>query len=396
MFRTTESLLNYVLYNPYRQFDRPLVGWKYVAGVVQYWLIFVSILLIVGGQLWYIYDGISVHFDMLLLSYCINWVVYGTLTVESMLMIGRNTYRIQLVLKTLRQRFEILQKRLSDETIRNFAADEMKVLKYFIIVYRLTIAFLVLSGPIWMCFEYLSQQQPHLESPMLIKYPFQSRNIYLNLLTYVWEVWGTIATSQFLCGYLALLGTMATHNNLNFQMLIEEFKSLQCQSHRSVTEHMLRLSREHDQILKIANEIQNLYSLSLLINYVLNSIAICMLIFVILNSPDPIAVGKALTVLIAFYGYNTVFSYYGNELMIKANMKIFFLSISYIVVFFQSEYISYALYDSDWTATDVNHQKLMIMIMRRASQPVQLTGLGFFVVSIESFSKVYGNRNSND
>lgn len=52
--------------------------------------------------------------------------------------------------------------------------------------------------------------------------------------------------------------------------------------------------------------------------------------------------------------------------------------------------ISSALYDCDWFEADLRFKKMMIVTMMRAIEPEAHTGLGFFVVSSETFKMVGG------
>lgn len=392
VFRFADDLLSYILINPYRQFAHPLTGWKYGVGVVQFWVIFASILLIVGGEFWYIYDAIRAHSDIVSISFCMNWMIFGVISVECMLMIHRNGHRTQLIMECLNDIFRHLKARPDVEFIGNYLSEKIEPISYFVIVYKVAKWIMVLAGPIWRGYGYIASRHVHVDSVLLLKYPTHSENIYWSLAIFLWETWAIIATAQLQCGYLALLAAITIHINLNFQLLIRDFEALDPHKNANATDNMVRLARQHDEVLRIADEIRSLYSSSLLINYMLNSIAMCSLIFVIVNSPDPIPMAKALAVLIAFYYYNIAFSYYGNELITTVTL----CSAHHLLTFrhpnqpylFQSGAISNALYDSNWTAGTVNHQKLMIMMMRRASKPASLSGMGFFTVSFESFSRV--------
>lgn len=55
---------------------------------------------------------------------------------------------------------------------------------------------------------------------------------------------------------------------------------------------------------------------------------------------------------------------------------------------FQSLCVADAAYESDWTAADVRIKKLIVLVVQRAHSPQILTGLGFFLLSFPTYSKV--------
>ncbi|KAF7988495.1 hypothetical protein HCN44_001068 [Aphidius gifuensis] len=127
----------------------------------------------------------------------------------------------------------------------------------------------------------------------------------------------------------------------------------------------------HLEILKLTDNLKNIFSIPIFIQYLNSTMKIC---------------------LAAYYASNM------NYLSIRF-MSMIFIFINYIVqisiiclscdeVKIQFEKLSYAIYDVDWTSFDIKTRRSMIILMIKTSKPFIFKFGGFFEPSRESLTNV--------
>lgn len=70
------------------------------------------------------------------------------------------------------------------------------------------------------------------------------------------------------------------------------------------------------------------------------------------------------------------------------NFKISIVSNENVNKYLQSKNLTEAIYFSDWSNASPEAKKLMLMFMVRTQKPFQLTGNGYIVMNMNSYSSV--------
>lgn len=277
------------------------------------------ILVFLIGQLWFIYDLVQISIDLVVIANCLVWVVFAINGAYLMFLIWHKGALIVSLLHTLNDHFP--RRRDAQEAVQllQFVKGWNRIMGCFETLYIIAIVATIVTEPIWTMIDYYAGGEFRIRFPVFIRYPFDTDQLHLIPVVFAWEILGTVTSSQVIAGVSALLGAMLMNINLQFKMLANELNRLQPRkcSDEADTKKLIQLSVRHERLLAIAAEIRNLFSFSLLLNYVLSSVMICMLCFVIANASDAASIIKAYTIITCFIVYNAIYSHYGNQIMVN-------------------------------------------------------------------------------
>lgn len=183
----------------------------------------------------------------------------------------------------------------------------------------------------------------------------------------------TSAATVFIvaCGCNLLLFGFLTLISTEFVMLAKKFSELSPKT-PSLKKEITDLITQHDELMKIADELQNIYSFPVFVNFFLASVWICLAGFQMIVKPSS---------LLNFFHYAVI---------LKDS-----LLQSFILCFFAQKLIDSSAsvgdgaYEMEWySIDDLQIRKSIQLVIMRSQKPKKLTAMNFADVSLENYGVV--------
>uniref|UniRef100_A0A2A4K2M3 Odorant receptor n=2 Tax=Heliothis virescens TaxID=7102 RepID=A0A2A4K2M3_HELVI len=221
-------------------------------------------------------------------------------------------------------------------------------------------------------------------------FPFQTPSflevdsITSYLLTYVWEVAGSMPCQVFLHLPFDLIIIVMTSNvSALLRLLQVDLKNaIRLRDEQNKTRNNLNVSDDqsyeelkrivaiHQRLLRIADQLKSIFGLVIFIHVVFASLKIC------------------------FFGFLTMV--YGGLADTISNMltalnavcTVFLVSLSGQLLCDTSSGVADAAYECYWYESDCKVKELILFIIIRAQRPCYLSALGFSQLTLKSFSKI--------
>ncbi|KAI8128672.1 Odorant receptor 67c [Lucilia cuprina] len=208
----------------------------------------------------------------------------------------------------------------------------------------------------------------------LIWYPYDSTGkTWVYWLTYMGQVHGAyLAGVAFLSADL-LLVTSVTQLNMHFDYLSNELTQYEpdVKHEKADLEFLSRIIKHHINCLELSEHVDNIFSFSLLLNFLMASLTICFIGFQVTTSSLEVIIMYCIFLLASMLQVFIVcFLVYGDELM-TASLK-----------------VGDAAYNQNWFNASIKYKKMLLLIIRRSQRPSCITPPTFSAVSFESYMKV--------
>lgn len=305
--------------NPYERFKNPSKSSlrRFIESSV-YWLNLLSSSLVIVLQSIYLSDLVTKTDDIAKIISSAAWIPVSLIALEGIVFTGRHQRRVTRLINVLELSFP---KTTAGQEVASVQETHYKWNRlsrivtgfYFLalyVIYTLNFTLATIS--------YFLTDEWNLKLPRLLWYPFDPHSsVARSILVYVWECWGTQATTRAVVTMGVFLGSISNHICVQFDGLTRRFLELR-PSERTVKsdyEKLISLLREHNYLIRVCEELGDIFRASLLVNYVLSSIVIGCFGFLILNEPVMTQKMEYIFDFICFMCYNCLFSIYGDALM---------------------------------------------------------------------------------
>lgn len=318
-YGTVKLLLGYIIVNPYLQFVHPLEGRRRWFGIITFWMMFISIILGISAQIWFLVHELSTAGNFLHIAGSIVWILMSILGLSTMVLMYSKSSAIVSLLHTLHELFPKTATEQQEFKVREFLDFFNSVNKYLQNSWLIGIFVIFATPPTSAMANYLTKGEFIFKLPMFNRYPFEPHNNgpFVTFLVYVFESWVLWVTTGVLVGTASLLGSTTIHVCLQFKMLAQVIKAIRPTRESFGRDKMVLrvLLRKHNVLLDISTELRNMFSVSMLANYLINSMIICLFAFLAANSADPEESLELCTDFIGFSIYNAIYSFYGDQLI---------------------------------------------------------------------------------
>nr|WPO56449.1 odorant receptor [Leucinodes orbonalis] len=134
--------------------------------------------------------------------------------------------------------------------------------------------------------------------------------------------------------------------------------------------------KRHQKILRICNEINDVFSLTIFVDVTCAATAIGFYGFVLITEPD------IPTKILHFFR------------MVSVSLTIFIYTWPAEVLSEANADLAQAAYNSLWYISDVRSRRLILLIMHRSVHPVYLKALSFWNIRLETYSKIVSSAYS--
>ena len=202
-------------------------------------------------------------------------------------------------------------------------------------------------------------------------YPFDEHQPKNFIFAWVWINYIICSGLLLLLATDSLLYGLITVIVMEFDILNQDIKSIRfTPSHERQKKTESFVSR-HNELLDICERLQNIYSFTFLIIFVITSMILCFVFFQISTASDIITAGFYISYAAVMGGQVLLLCFFGQKLTDA------------------SESINNGIYDCGWEDfNDHGYKKQFILVMIRAQKMTRLTAMKFVSISLESFTTV--------
>ncbi|XP_072935057.1 odorant receptor 4-like [Epargyreus clarus] len=212
-------------------------------------------------------------------------------------------------------------------------------------------------------------QDAHIGFVWVSWYPFDKHQPVAHVAVYIFEiiagqtcVWIMVSTDLLFSG-------MASHIGLLLRILQRRLESLAL-TEKTDDEHyqdLVQCIKLHQRLISYCNDLEEAFSLVNLINYVLSSINICCVLFVIVLLEPLMAISNKLFLMSALIQIGTL-CWYADD------------------IFHANADVALAAYKSGWYRTSPRCRRTLLFLIRRSQKPIAFTAMNFTIISLVTYS----------
>lgn len=287
-------------------------------GRLWYWILCVNLGSGVVGAITFFVMSIIKGSDLIRLTSQSPVVAYSFSGVTEMIIVWRHRTKLSLILSKLKILYETHCKYPDQQKdLKKNCRDSNTQIINFLILYFGMVNLFHLIPIIITTMEYMETGQLSLELPYQTWFPFDVYNKYIFPWMYVNEnIWGLVAILIILCENL-MLGLLISQVCIQFDILSNKIRTMRKRiPNRSadLRAEFRDLVIQHLKLIELSDEIGDLFALSLVINYFLNSIIICSTGFQIVFNKNYAESIKFFFLLLCILLQTLSLSYHGNHI----------------------------------------------------------------------------------
>ncbi|KAI8033535.1 hypothetical protein M5D96_013718 [Drosophila gunungcola] len=206
--------------------------------------------------------------------------------------------------------------------------------------------------------------------------PWSYRGTWRFLPTYLLQ---SIAAYTCTCGYIAtdlMLFAVSLQVIMHFKTLARTLREFDVQNNRNkkLADNDLRKLRGliacHIEILEVTNEMNDVFGVPLLLNFLNSTLLVCNVGFQLTIGIGLDFVGRQVLIIICALVEIYLICYFSQQLIDASND------------------ISFAVYEMNWMEADPRFRKMLMLMSMRAQKPVRFKATIFLDISIETMSIV--------
>lgn len=218
--------------------------------------------------------------------------------------------------------------------------------------------------------HYISKKK--LQLPVQMWFPFDASSVGTFPFVYAWVVLTSTRISMVACGCDLSLYGFLTLISTQFEILSKKFEKIDVKS-KDLKKNLIKLMTEHEELLKISDKIQEIFSKSLSANFFGSSLGICMSGFQFTygsNGESSHLFKYAVFVVLGMLQIFTLCSF---------SQQLIDSSLSVAQGAFNMKW---------WEIEDLKVRRLVQFIIMRSQRHKKLRALQFAEISLENFTRV--------
>ncbi|XP_076377242.1 odorant receptor 10-like [Megalopta genalis] len=193
--------------------------------------------------------------------------------------------------------------------------------------------------------------------------PFEYTSATIYSLVYLHHTLVTVVCVTLTAAYDSLFAGLLVHIYSQFEILRHRLQNV----HRNENDSVKLCALHHDQIYKFANMVNNEFKSVTFMQFVESTAVLCFSLYQLtlseLNgSLADVALYVTCTLLQILY-----FCWFGNEIKLK------------------SLEVPNMIFESEWTSLSTKTKKILLMMMNRATVPIEFTSIHIVTVNLETF-----------
>jgi 7tm Odorant receptor len=209
---------------------------------------------------------------------------------------------------------------------------------------------------------------------LAVKYwlPFRSQP-HTFLMVWIWQIWSAKNCLVCLLASDSLLFCLITIIAMELDILRQDLLDLKLIPASDKKEKLSEHIDRHNKLLDISDELQDIYAFTFFVSFVISSLIMCFIAFVL---------------SIATENVFEVYSLYVPSLLLVVG-QIFLLCFHGQKLIDASVAVADGAWHSDWEdCDDIDVKKSLLMIMTRAQRAKKFTAMGFAKISLPTFTSV--------
>ncbi|KAM7359176.1 odorant receptor 85b-like [Cochliomyia hominivorax] len=218
--------------------------------------------------------------------------------------------------------------------------------------------------------EYLKTKVYVLRTPYIMTYPFEVTYDWTYFLVYVTQILGGFTVSYYFTACDTLLIPAIYVVILQFRYLCLRIKNFKSQNYEEDMKELKDILEKHYLLNDYAERVNNVFSLSILLNYMISILVIVLIGIQIITGSDYLD-------LVKFGGFFT-----------SATIQVYYVCMFSTLLMESSASVGDSLMSQEWYNADVRYQRMLTLAIARSQRPAHLTAFKFFTISMESFSNL--------
>ncbi|KAH8262462.1 hypothetical protein KR026_007118, partial [Drosophila bipectinata] len=221
-------------------------------------------------------------------------------------------------------------------------------------------------------FQFLGYETFDRNFGFLIWFPFDATSSNVVYWIMYWDIahGAYLAGIAFLCADL-LLVVVITQICMHFEYISMRLEEHPCHpgAVKENKEFLISMIRYHDKCLRLCEHVNDLYSFSLLLNFLMASMQICFIAFQVTESTVEVIIIYCIFLMTSMVQVFLV-CYYGDSL-IAASLK-----------------VGDAAYNQKWFQCDKNYCGMLKLLIKRSQKPASIRPPTFPPISLVTYMKV--------
>lgn len=182
------------------------------------------------------------------------------------------------------------------------------------------------------------------------------------------NAWNCLA---FMLAADSLLYSLITVVAMEFDILKFDLMNIKLTPQHQRGEKLKSLVERHNKLMELGDNLQNIYDLTFLVSFVISSLVMCYVAFMLSTAKDLDAYTFYIPYLSMIAGQILLLCVYGQKILDSSSA------------------IADGIFDCDWDEfKDNSFKKQLILMLHRAQKPKKLTAMGFVDVTLASFTSV--------
>ncbi|XP_045775578.1 odorant receptor 13a-like [Maniola jurtina] len=332
---------------------------------LRYYIFLLAITIIAVAEIAFFFSSISAE-NFLELTQLAPCTCIGWLSIIKIIFITSSRQKIFDLTRCLKQLYDEM---LSDSKKREIVKRDFIflkfLLKYFFILNSILIIVYNFAPLLLMFYHYYTKNVIVYRLPYAVLFPFSTDSWYTWLLIYFLSMIAGFTCILYVTTVDALYYIMTSHTCAQFALLSEEIQYLD-----KNTSHCLSgIVKKHQYILKLSQDLEEIFRAPNLFNVLVGSIEICALGFNLTMGQWAQIPGVVLFLLSILYQILMI-SVFGENL-IRESRK-----------------VGEAAFLCKWYDMDKMAKKIIFLLILRSNKPQKLTAYKFSVISYQSFTKI--------
>ncbi|KAM7359177.1 putative odorant receptor 92a [Cochliomyia hominivorax] len=207
-------------------------------------------------------------------------------------------------------------------------------------------------------------------TPYIMTYPFDVSHDWPFIFAYGSQVLGGLSISCYFVASDTLLLSTIYLVILQFQYLCFRITNFKAQNFEKDIKELKDILEKHCRLNDFAQRVNNVFSLSILLNYIISIMVIVFIGVQIFSVSDLLDITK-------FMGFFT-----------SATVQVYYVCMFGTILKKNSSLVGESFMGQEWYNADVRYQRILIMAIARSQRPAHLTAFKFFTISMESFSNL--------
>ena len=202
-------------------------------------------------------------------------------------------------------------------------------------------------------------------------FPFDPYRVERFPFVYLWVNWEASCMLISSLAIDAMLYFMITFIVIEFDVLKIDLMDIRYSINDERSEKVKSFVDRHNKLMELSDKLQDIYSKTFLVNFVISSLSMCFLFFQLSKAPNFAVFAFFSTYLGTMGGQVLLFCVYGQKLIDSSGS------------------IADGILNCGWEETDdIVFKKDIVLMLLRAQKAKRLTAYGFADISVETFAAV--------